>query len=155
MIKKKNKFLKQLVSLFAVLLLFVTLTGSITGLAVNKPFGFDIPKNGGLTHTTDSYKRNTSQPNNAWMVQFDYSDEGISQYNTRTLFWLGIDNPNGINPMGSEKKSVLEKSGPKYFGAKSEASNKYVYLYASDNTDKQKAYTASGYWHPASGTIIG
>lgn len=103
MIKKKNKFLKQLVLLFAVLLLFVTLTGSITGLAVNKPFGFDIPKNGGLTHTTDSYKRNTSQPNNAWMVQFDYSDEGISQYNTRTLFWLGIDNPNGINPMGSEK----------------------------------------------------
>lgn len=154
MIKTKNKLLKQLVSLFAVLLLFVTITGSVTGLAKDKYFSFDIPKNGGLVHTEQSYKRSTSKPNNAWMVQFDYSDEGQSELNTRTFFWLGIDNPYGKNPMGSNKESVLEKSGKKYFGAKAEASNKYVFLYASDNTDKQKAYSCSGYWHPASGYML-
>lgn len=150
MIKTKNKLLKQLVSLFAVLLLFVTITGSVTASAGTEDFSFDIPSSQGLVHTRNSYIRNTGKINQAWSVRMDYSDEGVSQYNTRTLFWLGIDNPNGINPLGSKKISVLENSGYNYCSANEDASYKYVYLYASDNAKAQNAYSCSGKWNPAS-----
>ena len=153
MTKKKNKFLKQLVSLFAVLLLFVTITGSITataGYADREEFTFDMPANQGLVHTRNSYLRNTDKINQAWSVSMTYSNEGVSQYNTRTLFWLGIDNPNGVNPMGSGKISVLEGSGYNYADANNKASYKYVFLYASDNAKTQKVYSCRGFWNPAS-----
>lgn len=150
MTKKKNKFIKQLVSLFAVLLLFVTITGSITATAGTEDFTFDIPTNCGLVHTRNSYLRNTDKINRAWSVKMDYSNEGISELNTRTTFWLGIDNPNGVNPMGSGKMSVLEGSGYNYADANNDASYRYVFLYASDSAPTQKPYSCNGKWNPAS-----
>ncbi len=79
-----------------------------------------------------------------------YSDEDPS-VKTKTTFWLGIYNPNGINPLGSQKQIVLEDSGWHYYSAYAAASKKEVYLYASDNGTKNKLYSVSGKWAPYSG----
>lgn len=149
--KFKSKKIKVLVfALFIIMLL----SSSLTAYATDKySYSLDIPKVQGLTHTTYTLYRNTNNTQNKWGVKLTYSNEHTKDHpdgsaNTATTFWLGVDNPNGVNPMGSAKVVVTENS---LFYTKSnayaQASLKNVYLYASDNAATNAAYDVEGKWY--------
>ncbi len=147
---KQKQLIKRMSILFVLLIMFVTILSATTASAFVKPFELDIPANGDLCRTSNRYLRDTSTIQDAWEIKFVYSDEDPS-VKTKTTFWLGIYNPNGINPLGSQKQIVLEDSGWHYYSAYAAASKKEVYLYASDNGTKNKLYSVSGKWAPYSG----
>ena len=154
--KKQKKLIKKLSILFVMLILSVTVlstTAASAATATIRKFNFDIPAKGALCHSKYSYKRNTDSTLDGWGLDFKFSDEGSG--NSRTTFWLGIDNPDGINPMGSKKFVVTESltAGMHSYSAYNAANREYVFLYASDNWEYNEQYTASGEWTPNCGKV--
>lgn len=148
---KQKRLVKKLSILFVMLILSVTVlstTAASAATAKIRIFNFDIPAKGELCHSKYSYYRNTDSVLDGWGLDFKYSDEG--SVDTNTTFWLGIDNPNGINPVGSKKFVVLESkaAGMRSYSAYNAANREYVFLYASDNWTKNELYTISGEWTP-------
>lgn len=153
---KKYKLISKIGALFLALLMTVTVFSSTVVSAKSKEFNLDIKKSGEICRTTEKYLRDTTSVDDAWKIKLTYSDETTKgapdgSAKTATKFWLGIYNKNGTNPVGSEKHNVIEGSGWKYFSAKAAASNKEVYLYASDNNTTNSAYSVKGKWYPYSG----
>ncbi len=162
MVKNRKSLTAILVSLLLLLALTVSLTPIISNAAATEvsetvEFDFDIPEGQQIKRTKNYEKRNTTSVKNAWAVKLDYSDEPTLAHpygggNTKTTFWLGIYNPNGINPLGSKKYNVSEgKDKFDYLTALAKASNKNVYLYACDNDNRSISYSVSGRWNPATG----
>ena len=149
--KVKNKKFKILV---LTLFLIMLLSSSLTAYATDKySYSLDIPKVQGLTHTTYTLYRGTNNVENKCGVKLTYSNEHTKDHpdgsaNTATTFWLGVDNPDGVNPTGSAKVNVNENAiSYTKSNAYSRASLKNVYLYARDNAAKNAAYDIDGYWY--------
>ena len=145
---KQKKLIKKLSVLFVMLILTVTVLSATaaSAAATNRNFNFDIPAGGELCHSKYSYYRNTSSVQNGWGLNFEYSSERANYPHTATKFWLGIDNPDGINPLGSQKFTVTEASGWHSYPAYNKANRENVFLYASDNLNTNKEYSTSGQW---------
>lgn len=151
---KQKKLIKKLGILFVMLIMSVTVLSTTIASAATAPtvsFSFAIPELGALTKTTQSYKRNTDTVNDAWAITFETSNEPALLSKTKSTFWLGVNNPSGVNPMGSKKYIVKEGSGWENLTALPAASQKYVLLYASDNGTTNDEYSAGGRWTPNSG----
>lgn len=151
-IKQKSLF-KKLSALILVFAVFVVSASAISSNAASSPhsFCFQIVANGKVSKEPTKRLRSTHDQNNAWMVQMDTSTESPNGTTTITKFHLGVDNPNGINPMGSESYIVRLKFGEYRFPAYANASGKYVYLYGKDNYSTNHAYTVSGIWNEETG----
>ncbi|MDE5996488.1 MAG: DUF2712 domain-containing protein [Eubacterium sp.] len=148
---KQKKLVKKLSTLFVMLILSVTVlstTAASAATAKIRVFNFDIPAKGELCHSKYSYYRNTDSVLDGWGIILKYSDEPYYTGITVTKFWLGIDNPNGTNPMGSQKFNVAEGTGWHSYSAYNEANRKNVFLYASDNSQSNDKYSTSGQWTP-------
>lgn len=126
---KQKKLIKKLSVLFVMLILTVTVLSATaaSAAATNRNFNFDIPAGGELCHSKYSYYRNTSSVQNGWGLNFEYSSERANYPHTATKFWLGIDNPDGINPLGSQKFTVTEASGWHSYPAYNKANRENVF----------------------------
>lgn len=149
---KKIKNIKILSLLLTILLTIMAITPLVATATDKYYYDIDIPKLQGLTHTSYTLYRNTNSKTNKWAVKLSYSNEHTKDHSdgsakTATTFWLGVNNPNGINPAGSSKVTVTEGAGYKKSDAFSNASLKNVYLYASDNHATNAAYDVDGYWY--------
>mgnify|MGYP002580652297 FL=1 len=116
-------------------------------------FSYTVEAKGQLVRVPGYKLRDTSDTYDAWKVRMTDSTEHTKEHTdgsakTATLFWLGIYNKNGNNPMGSEKKKVVEGHDAYYFAAYAASNNKKVALYAADNSSTNKQYNIKGYWSP-------
>ena len=147
---KQKKLIKRLGILFLLLIMsFTILSATAVSAAVPTEFSFrfDIPADGDLCRTGYSCLRATNSIKDAWGVDYDYGTESL-KVRTYATFWLGIHNPNGINPLGSKKYNIKEGTDWHYLPAYAAASREYVYLYASDNSTSNDKYSAQGDWTP-------
>ncbi|MFR5876108.1 MAG: DUF2712 domain-containing protein [Eubacterium sp.] len=152
----KNNLIKKVCILIS-LLLAITLISAIPVLAETsktEDFQFTVPVSPKFAHTSNKYLRDTDNLNRPWKVKMTYSSEktkGHPEGNsaTATNFWLGVYDGSGTNHMGSNKHKVINKNGYYYFGAYSNASYKYVYLYAGDNNTGYGNYSIQGKWKTA------
>lgn len=146
---------RKITALFAALLVALTVamvaSTNVVCYAANQGFYFKVKADQYPSSDYIKQKRNTSNVHNAWSVRLDSSTEAGHQY-TMTVMYLGVDNPNGYNLVGSTKRIIKEGSGTNYYSAYKNASNKYVYIYAHDNNDgKADSYDIGGYWNSATG----
>lgn len=141
------------VSVLTILLVAVMTVVPFAASAANPYYSFSIPAKGNLTKTTYMLYRGTNNPDNKWGVKMTHSNERTANHpdgsaKTVTKFWLGVNNPNGINPLGSTKVNVTE--GALTYTktvAYRNASLENVYLYAADNSSTNSSYQAEGYWY--------
>lgn len=136
-----------------VMLLSITPMASMAQSSSYTKFSFDILADGELVRGTAFRLRDTNKVSDAWAVNMSYSDEHTSAHpdgsgKTKTLFWLGIYNPNGTNPAGSKKVLVLEDGGTYYNKAYDSANGKKVAMYGKDNSSTNKRYGVEGKWSP-------
>ena len=152
-IKQKSLFKKLAVSIM-LLVVMVSSTAALSSYAYydnNISYSFKIVANGKVSKFDNKEYRNTTDVNNAWKVNLLRSTESPNGYKTSTSFHLGVYNPNGINPYGSESYSVQMETGDHYFAAYANASKEYVYLYGNDSMSTNDAYSVSGYWDEETG----
>lgn len=148
-----KKLKKQLALTLSALILVIAITPIVATATDKYSYALVIPRVQQLTHTPYTLYRNTNQTSNKWGVKLTHSNEHTAGHpdgsaKTGTTFWLGVDNPNGINPVGSKK--VVATEGSLFYTkteAFSNASLENVYLYASDNAATNASYDVEGYWY--------
>ncbi len=153
-IKQKSLFKKLAVSIM-LLVVMVSSTAALSSYAYfdnNISYNFRIVPGGKVSKFEYDEYRQTTNTNNSWKVEMTYSTESTSGAKTYTMFHLGVNNPNGINPMGSDSYYVQLDAGPYYRPAYTAASQKYVFLYGKDNMKSlDYYYTVTGYWDEETG----
>lgn len=150
---KSNRVRKKLCVTMLLLVVLMSASPFLATATAAEDFTFTVEAKGELSRLSGYKLRNTSDTYDAWKVRMTDSTEHTKEHTdgsakTATLFWLGIYNKNGNNPMGSEKKKVVEGHDAYYFAAYAASNNKKVALYAADNSSTNKKYNIKGYWSP-------
>ena len=105
---------------------------------------FTIKTNLAISRYDDRRLRSTSNNDNAWKVNLQFSDEGS---NTATMFSLGL---NDYTPASAWVTKVVG-TGTDYYSANDAADWAYVYLQAKDNNNVAATYRITGYWDEETG----
>lgn len=146
------KMFKNLAFLVMAFTMLCLLSTPIIGNAYTygeRQYNFKVAASGGPSHYSEREFRNTTNTNNCWKVGMTTSTES-NTVRSVTRFYLGVEN-SPYNAQGSEMYKVIVREEPKYYPSYTNALHKYVYLYARDDTNTNKAYTATGIWDEETG----
>ncbi|MBQ3497500.1 MAG: DUF2712 domain-containing protein [Clostridia bacterium] len=143
---KRSKLLK-LISVAVLLAIASAISFSTISYASTNDeidYQFVIKTNLAISRYDDKRLRSTSNNDNAWKVNLEFSDEGS---NTATMFSLGL---NDYTPASAWVTKVVG-TGTNYYSANDAADWAYVYLQAKDNNNVAATYRITGYWDEETG----